>query len=132
MECIWPEWSQWTEWTNNCNVDIGEGRRRRSCSVKLPNPGCPGETTETRECIDQCSDYGCSDICQQPDNVPICSCRRDKVLALDNKTCESYHCPGVSLIQNSKFNTSIIYSWRHLILLCGTSKIVQNQELLTK
>ena len=69
MECIWPEWSEWSDWTNNCNVDIGEGLRMRSCSAKLPNHGCPGESTETRECIDYCSDYGCSDICQQPEQT---------------------------------------------------------------
>ena len=53
MECMWPEWSQWSEWSNNCDNDVGEGLRRRSCSVEMPNPGCPGETTETRECIEK-------------------------------------------------------------------------------
>ena len=52
MECIWPEWSQWTEWSNNCDVDVGEGMRMRACSVQLPHDSCPGETRETRQCIE--------------------------------------------------------------------------------
>ena len=49
-KCVWPEWSKWTEWTNNCDTELGEGIRQRSCSVPLPNEGCTGEELERREC----------------------------------------------------------------------------------
>ena len=91
-ECIWPEWSEWSEWSNNCNTEVGPGLRQRSCSV---TNACEGQKTQTRVCVDYCSTFGCSDLCDQTDGHPVCSCTKEnEILAPDGKTCENSICPG--------------------------------------
>ena len=65
---------------------------QRSCTV---NNFCEGPTTLTRICVDYCSTYGCSDVCDQSDGDPVCKCSKEnEILAPDGKTCENYICPG--------------------------------------